>query len=39
VGEFLKAIRESELNACIKGAQVHDVPPLTDVKGFEIRFP
>ena len=38
VRDFLNTIRESELNSHIKSVQELDIPPLNDVKGFEIRF-
>ena len=38
VSDFLKAILESELNSHIKAVNEHDITPLTDAKGFEIRF-
>ena len=38
VREFLKAVRDSELNSCIKSEQVLEIPPMLDVKSFQIRF-
>jgi acylphosphatase len=38
VRAFLTAIEESELNAHIRKAEHHEIPPFTDAKGFEIRF-
>ncbi|MEI8341270.1 MAG: acylphosphatase [Verrucomicrobiota bacterium] len=38
VRDFLITIRESELNSYIKAEQELVVPPLSDAKGFEIRF-
>ena len=38
VRDFLGAIRESELNSCIKAEQEFEIPPMPDAKGFEIRF-
>ena len=38
VDAFLTAIAESELNAHIRKTEQHEIPPFTDVKGFEIRF-
>jgi acylphosphatase len=38
VRDFLSTIRESELNSYIKAAPELEIPPLSDAKGFEIRF-
>lgn len=38
VSAFLEAIRESELAAHIHKVAEHDIPPLLNVKGFEIRL-
>lgn len=35
---FLDGIRESELKANIRGVTENDIPPLTGVRGFEIRM-
>ncbi len=37
VDAFLTAIEESELNAHIRKTDLHEIPPLAGVKGFEIR--
>ena len=38
VRDFLDAIKQSELKACIRHAEEHEIPPLTDAHGFEIRM-
>jgi acylphosphatase len=38
VRDFLTAIEESELNAHIRKSEQHEIPPLIDVRGFEIRL-
>jgi acylphosphatase len=38
IRSFLDAVRDSELNAHIRKVEEHSIPPLTDVKGFEIRL-
>ena len=38
VRAFLAGIEESELNGHIRKSEQHEIPPFTDVKGFEIRF-
>jgi acylphosphatase len=37
VEAFLTAMEESELNSYIKKTDIHDIPPITDARGFEIR--
>jgi len=37
VHAFLNAIRDSELNSCIRKIEVHEIPPLQGATGFEIR--
>lgn len=38
VSAFLTAVRESELNACIRAAHESKIPPMPDARGFEIAF-
>ena len=38
IREFLKAILESELNSYIKTDQTLEIPPMLDVKSFQIQF-
>ena len=38
VNAFLTAIEESELNGNIRKVEKHEIPPMTDAKGFEIRL-
>ncbi|HWB60167.1 MAG TPA: acylphosphatase [Chthoniobacteraceae bacterium] len=38
VNAFLTGVEESELNGNIRKAEKREIPPLNDVKGFEIRF-
>jgi len=38
VRDFLDAVRDSELNSHIKMVHENAIPPLLDVKGFEIRY-
>jgi acylphosphatase len=36
VRAFLEAIRESDLHSYIKKMEEHEIPPLANVRGFEI---
>ena len=38
VRAFLAAMQESELGSLIKNTEEHEIPPLTDAKGFDIAF-